>query len=148
MRIRTLSPQECAGILNANRLCRLACCTDGSPYVVPIYFAYADNCLYAFSMPGKKIDCMRGNPKVAALVEEPSEGRGWKSVIAEGSYEELPDRIGYKRERDYAWTLLSRHSNWWEPGALKPEAPPMSERSPHIFFRVVIQSLSGREATE
>lgn len=28
-----------------------------------------------------------------------------------GRYEELPERIGYKRQRDYAWSLLSKHAN-------------------------------------
>jgi uncharacterized protein len=148
MQIHVLSQLECSRTLDANRLCRLACCKDGMPYVVPIYFAHADNCLYAFSMPGKKIDLMRNNPNVAALVEERKEGREWRSVVVEGLYEELPDRIGHKRDRDHAWSLLSKHSDWWEPGALKPDTPPVSEHSPHIFFRVVIQVMSGREARE
>ena len=50
--------------------------------------------------------------------------------------------------RDYAWSLLSKHSDWWEPGALKPEAPALSDHSPHIFFRILIASMSGREATD
>jgi nitroimidazol reductase NimA-like FMN-containing flavoprotein (pyridoxamine 5'-phosphate oxidase superfamily) len=148
MYLLTLSQLECAKVLDNNRLCRLACCGDGTPYVVPIYFAHADNCLYAFSMPGKKIDLMRANPTVSALVEEPKTARGWKTVVVEGAFEELPDRIGHKRERDHAWSLLSKHSDWWEPGALKPTEPPVSDHSPHIFFRIRIREMSGREATE
>ncbi|TGV54549.1 pyridoxamine 5'-phosphate oxidase family protein, partial [Mesorhizobium sp. M2D.F.Ca.ET.160.01.1.1] len=76
MQIRTLSALECTKILTANRFGHLACAKDGQPYVVPFYFAHADNHLYAFSMPGKKIDWMRSNPLVSVQVEERGTGRG------------------------------------------------------------------------
>ena len=88
MQIRTLSALECAKMLTANRVARLACAKDGQPYVVPVHYAYADNHLYAFSMPGKKIHLMRANPLVSVQVDEPCEGRGWKSVVVDGRYEE------------------------------------------------------------
>lgn len=148
MLVRSLSTLECTRVLGANRLGRLACTGDGRPYVVPIFFAFADNYLYAFSMPGRKIDHMRASPHVCMVVEEQGTGRNWKSVVVEGRYEELPDRIGHKHERDRAWLLLSRHFDWWEPGALKPAAVPTSDHFEHIFFRIFIEQLSGREAQE
>ncbi|WP_284274172.1 pyridoxamine 5'-phosphate oxidase family protein [Mesorhizobium huakuii] len=148
MLIRTLSALECTKVLTANRLAALACSRDAQPYVVPIYYAYAENHLYAFSMPGKKIEWMRSNPKVSLQVNERGEERDWRSVIVDGLYEELPDRTGYKEERGHAWAMLSRHFDWWEPGALKPVTPALSHHSPHVFFRIVVKELSGREATE
>lgn len=148
MHIRSLSISECAALLEANRVGRLACARDGRPYVVPIHYAYADNHLYAFSMPGKKIEWMRANPPVSVVVEEHGQGREWKSVVVDGRYEELPDRIGHKHERDRAWSLLSQHVNWWEPGALKPTPLPVADHSNHVFFRILIDELSGREARE
>ncbi|RUM95964.1 pyridoxamine 5'-phosphate oxidase family protein [Pseudaminobacter arsenicus] len=148
MRIRSLSTLECTEVLNLNRLGRLGCAKDGRPYVVPFYFAHDDNYLYAFSMVGKKIEWMRLNPRVSVLVEEHVQGREWKSVIVDGRYEELPDRIGHIRERDHAWSLLSRHFDWWEPGSLKLVTPPLSDHSDHVFFRIWIEQLSGREIKE
>lgn len=148
MLVRSLSEFECTTILAANRLGRLACTKDGRPYVVPIYYAYADNHLYAFSLPGKKVEWMRANPLVCVLVEELGAGREWKCVIADGHYEEIPDRIGYKRERDHAWSLLSKHFDWWEPGALRPVVPVLSDHSEHLFYRIVVDEVSGREAKE
>lgn len=148
MRILTLPTSECTRLLASHHLARLACAKEGQPYVVPIYYAYADNSLYAFSMPGKKIDYMRANASVSILVEEMGEGREWRTVVAEGRYEELPDWVGHKRDRDRAWSLLSRHANWWEPGALKPVTLPLADHTPHIFFRILIEQLSGREAKE
>jgi nitroimidazol reductase NimA-like FMN-containing flavoprotein (pyridoxamine 5'-phosphate oxidase superfamily) len=144
MIIRTLSRAECTKLLAANRIARLACAKDGQPYVVPIYFAYADSHLYAFSMPGKKIEWMRGNPMVSLQVQEGGEGREWKSVVVDGRYEEMIDCAG----RDHAWSQLSRHFDWWEPGGLKPVASEVSDHSPHVFFRISIEQISGREAKE
>ncbi|MER8963320.1 pyridoxamine 5'-phosphate oxidase family protein [Mesorhizobium sp. M0959] len=148
MLIRTLSALECTKLLTANRVGRLACAKDGQPYVVPLHYAHPDNHLYAFSMLGKKIDWMRANPLVSVQVDERGQGRGWRSVVVDGRYEELPDHIGCKVQRDYAWSVLSRHANWWEPGALKPVTPAVSDSTPHVFFRILIEQVSGREASE
>ena len=142
------SMAECRALLAANRLARLACTRDGRPYVVPIYYAYADSHLYSFSMPGKKIKWMQSNPLVSVQVDERGEGREWRSVVLDGRYEELPDRIGHKLEREHAWSLLSKHVDWWEPGGYKPVTPPMSDHSPHVFFRILVEQLPGREAKE
>jgi nitroimidazol reductase NimA-like FMN-containing flavoprotein (pyridoxamine 5'-phosphate oxidase superfamily) len=72
----------------AHRLGRLACCIDNQPFVVPIYYVLKNTYLYSFSMPGKKVDIMRQNPRVSLLVEEIAEGGTWKSVIAAGHFEE------------------------------------------------------------
>ena len=148
MWVRTLSTAECAAILTENRLGRLACAKDGQPYVVPIHFVYSANQVFAFSSLGRKIEWMRANPLVSLLVEQRGQGAAWKSVIADGRYEELPDRIGYKVQRDHAWSLLSRHADWWQPGSLKPVTPSPVARSDHVFFRIAVEELSGREAGE
>ncbi len=93
MQIRNLSTLECAKVLDGNRLAHLACSNEGRAYVVPVYYAHASNALYAFSMPGKKIEWMRANPLVSVLVEQQGASTGWKSVIVDGHYHELPDTI-------------------------------------------------------
>jgi uncharacterized protein len=148
MRIRTLSASECKAVLAAQRVARLACTNNWRPYIVPIHYVYADNAIYAFSLPGKKIEWMKFNPLVCLLVEEKGQGRAWKSVVVDGRYDELPERIGHKQEREHAWSLLSKHASWWEPGALKPDTSLPSGDSPAVFFRVLINEISGRQATE
>lgn len=148
MLVRALSALECTKILTANRVGRLACAKDGQPYVVPFYYAHSDAHLYGFSMPGKKIEWMRANPLVSVQVDEHGQGRGWRSVVVDGRYEELPDRIGHKLQRDHAWSVLSKHADWWEPGSLKPVVPLTADSAPHVFFRILIEEVSGREASE
>lgn len=148
MIIHELSAAQCSNVMSESRMAQLACAQDNRPYVVPIFYAYADGCAYSFTMPGRKLETMRANPNVALLVEEKGEGRSWKSVLAEGTFEELPDRIGYKRLRDRAWSLLAQHVDWWEPGALKPVLPSVTKHSPHVFFRIHVGRMSGRQALE
>lgn len=148
MWVRTLSTIECTKLVEAGRLAYLACSKDDRPYLVPIYYAFDKAVLYAFTMPGKKLDLVRANPRVALLIEQRSAANEWRSVVVEGRFEELPDRLGHKVQRDRAWALLSRHSNWWEPGSLKPYPEKLSDHSPHVFFRIVIDQISGREGRE
>lgn len=148
MIVTALSTLDCTRLLEAGRVGHLACSKDGRPYVVPIHYAYGENALYAFSMPGKKIDFMRANPLVSVLVEEHLAGRGWRSVVVDGRFEELPDRVGHKARRDHAWSLLSRHSDWWEPGALKPASAAGVDGSSTVFFCIFVEAVSGRQATE
>lgn len=148
MFVRNMSTLDCTKILDRVRLGRLACSKDDQPYVIPLHFAHADNRLYAFSLLGKKIEIMRSNPRVCVIVEEPGPGREWKSVVVNGQFEEFPDRIGSKQALEHAWSLLSQHAAWWEPGALKPIDPGAGAPSKPIFFAIRIDELSGREARD
>jgi len=143
--IARLNKSECIDVIKLNRLGRLACSSGDQPYVVPIYYSFAGQHIYSFTMPGQKLNWMRANPRVCLLVDESGEG-AWRSVVAIGTFEELPDSVGYKREREHAWQLLSQHANWWEPGSLRPDPAAISDHSPHVFYRVFLGELSGRSA--
>lgn len=145
MIVKELTEQECMAVVLASSLGHLACAKDNQPYVVPITFVFADHHIYSFSMLGQKIEWMRQNQQICLQIGEFKQSQGWKSVVVYGVYEELPDRLGSKRERDHAWSLLSKHANWWEPGSLKPVPTAETE---HVFFRIRIDRLTGRHAFE
>lgn len=148
MIVREMTAQENAAVVAGGRMARLACARDGQPYLVPIHYVFADRFLYSFSMAGQKIEWMRQNPKVCVQIDDLASARNWKSVVVYGAFEELADRIGTKVERDRAWSLLEKHANWWEPGGLKPVMPPMSATSAHLFYRIRIDSMTGRQAID
>lgn len=143
MIISNMDRSGCMTLLEKANAGRLACSKDGQPYLVPITFVKEGGYLYGFSLEGQKVEWMRENPKVCVQVDEFANAREWKSVIVYGKFEELPDRIGSKIQRERAWGLLSRHAEWWEPGGLKPAgvAP-----TPHLFYRIQIEELTGRQA--
>ena len=148
MLVQEMTRLECAAVLSASRLGRLGCAKGGQPYVVPIHFAFADNLIYSFSMPGQKVDWMRENPLVCIEVNEPGKNREWRSVVVNGVFEELTDTPQWQSGREHAWSLLSRHVDWWEPGDLKPTAEPIEGKSRHLFYRIRIETMTGRRCVE
>ncbi|OAP35101.1 hypothetical protein AU381_25385 [Sinorhizobium glycinis] len=149
MFVREMRREECQAVVAAGDLARLACCKDGQPYIVPITYAHSGNCLYCFSMPGQKIDWMRSNSNISLQIDEFASNRQWKSVVVTGRYRELPAAApGRRSECIHAWSLLEKKANWWEPGGLRPVPQTISAASPHIFFCVDIEEMTGRAAGE
>lgn len=148
MMIRELTYSQCRAMIAGQRLARLACAENGIPYVVPISYACSGNQLYAFSMPGKKLDMLHANPRACLLVEAFESKHHWRSVVIDGAFRELPDTDEFHHERLKAWSLLADDFDWWEPGALKPQPQTTVATSPHVFFEIDIIEMSGREASE
>ena len=126
MMVKEMTRSECIGLISASRLGRLACSKNDRPYIIPIYYALDGNCLYSFSMPGQKA--------------------GWRSVVIYGKYQEFPDTDQWHHQRLHAWSILERHIDWWEPGALKPMPQPIASASPHLFYGIDIVEVTGRMA--
>ncbi|WP_421912201.1 pyridoxamine 5'-phosphate oxidase family protein [Mesorhizobium sp.] len=159
MNVKDMTREDCIALLKSERLGRLACVRDSRPYVVPIHFAFGDNFIFSFSLPGKKVEWMRGNPHVCLQVDDVGNADGWKSVVVEGVFEELPKGPSRDQtippeaqapagdhDREYAWSLLAQHANWWEPGAFKPGTAAIISGS-HLFYQIRIETISGRQAS-
>ncbi|KQV79258.1 pyridoxamine 5'-phosphate oxidase family protein [Rhizobium sp. Root1220] len=144
MAVREMTERESRELLAQGNVGHLACVHDNHPYVVPVHYAFDAEKLYVFSLTGQKIDWLRSNPNACLQVEASGEHHRWKSVVAEGTYHELPDTPQWHNERLYAWSLLQKRSFWWEPGSSKPGAGSDEPEVP-IFFSISIDKLSGRE---
>jgi nitroimidazol reductase NimA-like FMN-containing flavoprotein (pyridoxamine 5'-phosphate oxidase superfamily) len=68
---------------------RIGCHAGGVTYVVPISYAYYDNCIYAYSGKGMKIDFMKQNPNVCFQIDDTRDLTNWQSVICWGKFEEM-----------------------------------------------------------
>lgn len=179
MTIHEMTQGECLNVIAEGRLARLACARDNQPYVVPIYYAHHKSVdgvsyLYAFTTVGQKVEWMRANPLVCVEWDEVARHDQWESIVAFGSYEELPgppdvDRevgrhpgraatnaptvaddseIGYERQR--AAELLRKHSNWWEPGCATWAASETRDHSrpfDALYYRIRLDRITGRRAT-
>jgi uncharacterized protein len=88
---RELSLREVDEFLRGQRIARLGCYADGVTYVVPLIYAYEDGAVVAVTTEGRKTAMLRENPRVCVEVDEyDADGKGsWRSVIGQGSYEEL-----------------------------------------------------------
>ena len=87
--IGTLAPTEIERLLHQHRIGRLAVSAEDHPFIVPIAYAYDGECLYGYSMNGRKIQTMRAQPRVCFEIDEIDSPSSWRSVVAEGVYEEL-----------------------------------------------------------
>jgi nitroimidazol reductase NimA-like FMN-containing flavoprotein (pyridoxamine 5'-phosphate oxidase superfamily) len=148
MNVTDMTRQESIDILSASRLGRLACARENQPYVVPFHYVFSDNHLYSFSLMGQKVEWMRQNGQVCVQVDQMESYRKWQSVVVFGAYEELPATTQWERERGHAWSLLQQHANWWEPGDLKPDAQAPARTSAHLFYRIRVETVTGRRATD
>lgn len=145
MVIERMNDSECRGVLERALVGRLGCAMDGQPYVVPVYLAYEDDCVYVFSTFGKKIEWMRANPRVCLQVDEGSGQSGWMSVVANGRYEELPEPE-FTSERAHARKLLEKRHRWWLNALAERRLEANDVSIDPMFFRIHIDSMSGLAA--
>jgi nitroimidazol reductase NimA-like FMN-containing flavoprotein (pyridoxamine 5'-phosphate oxidase superfamily) len=87
--ILEMSPSEIGAFVLSQRVGRIGCHVDGETYVVPVIFGWAGEYIYVYTTVGKKVDMMRANQRVCFEVDEYLANGNWRSVIAQGTYEEL-----------------------------------------------------------
>ncbi len=143
MRVRELSQTACRRILSGAKVVRIACARDGQPYVVPVGVVFDGSDLYSFSTVGQKIAWMRANPLVCVEFDEIEDALHWTTVVAFGRFEELTRSAAHRRARAHAEEVLGRHENFWLPGAARTT---MREPTTPVFFRIVIETMTGRQA--
>ena len=100
--IGRLSPAEVEELLSQQIIGRIGCCSEEMVYVVPISYAYQDNCVYCHTYEGRKMQMMRNHPEVCFQVDETKDMANWKSVIAWGRF----DEVNEKEERAKALKIL------------------------------------------
>jgi uncharacterized protein len=148
MLITDLSEKEIADFMTRARLARLACAQNGQPYIVPIFCAYQNGCLYCASTEGKKIDWMRANPLVCVELEEVHSPQHWTSVVIDGRFEEIPHTPEWEPEREFAWSILQQRSIWWEPAYVETIVNRTEKALHPLYFRIHIRHIAGRRACE
>jgi nitroimidazol reductase NimA-like FMN-containing flavoprotein (pyridoxamine 5'-phosphate oxidase superfamily) len=133
--IAVLPQDEIEELLRTALVGRIACCahgvdgSDGRPYVVPLSYGYDGESIYAHSGLGRKIRLMRAQPLVTFEVDRADASDRWRSVIADGVYEEILDPI----VREHALAVIYP----------KPELLP--NLSPEtIVYRIHLTAKSGR----
>jgi nitroimidazol reductase NimA-like FMN-containing flavoprotein (pyridoxamine 5'-phosphate oxidase superfamily) len=134
--IHELAAEGIDALLRSAIVGRIACCGhgvagDGRPYLVPLAYGYDGEAVYAHSGPGRKLDLMRAEPRVTFEVDEAEAPDRWRSVIAEGTFEEIIEPT----QRDAALAVI-----YGADGT--PELGPQT-----VVFRIRLTSRSGRYET-
>jgi nitroimidazol reductase NimA-like FMN-containing flavoprotein (pyridoxamine 5'-phosphate oxidase superfamily) len=131
-----LPRDEIDRFLDEQTVGRVGCHDAGTTYVVPVIYARRASALYVLTTEGRKIQMMRKNPAVCFEVDEYDGKTGnWRSVIVQGSYEEL-DEEG----KVVAVSVLSQRFGTRRASSERPRVPP----GPTVAFCIHIQSVTGR----
>lgn len=133
--IRKLSGEEALALLREKHLARLGCVSDGGPYVVPVNYACDDVSIIVHSLPGRKIDAMRADPRVCVQADEIKDQFNWSSVIAFGRYEEIAR--GAARELALERLLAAF------PALTPVESVGARDGREPVVFRVLIERVTG-----
>lgn len=144
MLIREMTESECGCALEQLDFGRLACVRDHQPYIVPVYISCEGRHLYGVTTLGQKIEWMRSNPLVCLEIDDRTNHYQWMSIVVYGRYEELPDTPEHERARAHALEVVQRRPMWWQPAAISIDR---KEHRPPIFYRIHIESMTGRRAT-
>jgi len=133
--IEALTDAEAHAFLDRQVVGRVGCHLDGQTYVVPVIYAWDGDCVYVQSIEGQKIEMMRANPRVCFEVDEYRSGGGWRSVIVDGTYEEM-----HGDDASAALALLVRRFSGTPVGHGERRH---SDRAP-VAFRIRPERTTGR----
>ena len=147
MFIHEMTEFECRQALQQTTVGRLACARDNQPYIVPIYFAFHGEHIYAFTTLGQKVEWMRLNPRVCVEIDERTGHDQWQSIVVFGQYEELSDLPKFAAPRAKALELLQKHVMWWQPASVGATHRDLPHSEEPIFYRIRIERMTGRRAT-
>ena len=121
-------------LLNQN-IGRLGCCSENMPYVIPVNYFFDGEDIYVHSMPGRKIQILRANPRVCLQVDEIKDTFNWLSVIAFGLFEEIHDTA----ERDRILAAMFQRL----PHMTPVESKARDSMSEVIVFRIRVEQITG-----
>jgi nitroimidazol reductase NimA-like FMN-containing flavoprotein (pyridoxamine 5'-phosphate oxidase superfamily) len=110
-------------IIKRCRVCRLAMCDDGQPYIVPLNFGYDGSFLYFHTAPeGRKIDIIKRNNRVGfefdilhdiVTAEQACKwGAKYESVMGSGTAE-IVDDLEAKKEA-LEWIMRQYGNGAWD----------------------------------
>lgn len=143
--IQEMTRQMSINLLKSSHLGRIACAQGSQPYVVPFFFAYHESFIYSFATVGTRIEWMRANPLVCVEVERIASRHEWRTVVIFGRYQELPETPEFHGARVVAHDLLAMTAIWWEPGYVKTFHQGDERPLQPIYFRIVINQISGHQ---
>jgi len=140
------SIEEIEAIIRKSLVCRLGMADENGPYIVPLSFGYADNCLFFHSAnEGKKIDILRKNNKVCFEFDTDKDivrgdkacdwGMKFKSVIGFGKAFIVEDVESKKAALD---VIMAHYSD----GSFEYDQKKL-ERT--VVIKVEIESMTGKK---
>jgi len=145
---RNLDKKECVTLLEQNYIGRLAYISGGCPHIVPITYFYdpETHSITSYSSEGHKIQEMRKNTAVCLAVDEIASISNWKSVLLQGTFEEL-SRIDAKHmlhEFSEGVKKVIKNNYGEHPKYISEFSAKIDAEDTPIVFRIKITELTGK----
>jgi uncharacterized protein len=135
MNIGKLRDTDALAILREGNLGRLGCIAAGWPYVVPVNYFFDGKDIYIHTLPGKKLDALRANPRACLQVDEIKDSFNWRSVIAYGTFEEVSNE---ETQENVLTKLYSR-----APHMTPVESRLVEGMTGTTVFRIKVEDVTG-----
>jgi nitroimidazol reductase NimA-like FMN-containing flavoprotein (pyridoxamine 5'-phosphate oxidase superfamily) len=135
MSISKLGDMDSLAILREGTLGRLGCIAADWPYVVPVNYFFDGRDIYIHTLPGKKLDALRANPRVCLQVDEIKDSYNWRSVIAYGTFEEVSN----EETKENVLTKLYSRLPYMTP----VESKLVEGAKGTVVFRIKVEEVTG-----
>jgi uncharacterized protein len=135
MSISKLGDRDSLAILREGTLGRLGCIAADWPYVVPVNYLFDGRDIYIHTLPGKKLDALRDNPRVCLQVDDIKDSYNWRSVIAYGTFEEVSNE---EMRENVLTKLYSRL-----PHMTPVESKMVEGAKGTVVFRIKMEEVTG-----
>jgi nitroimidazol reductase NimA-like FMN-containing flavoprotein (pyridoxamine 5'-phosphate oxidase superfamily) len=147
-----LTQDEILETLQQHTVGRLGC-TDGEyVYIVPVGYIFEYDHILCHSLNGMKIDMMRNHPTVCFQLDEIHSLSNWRSIIANGIYEEIVDEkeIQSAKEKFANHHVVKKASISSRPpeSMEQPDRNAKPKYTTTVFYRIRFTNLSGRFENE
>jgi len=141
--------REIEAIIHKAEVCRLGLAVDNTPYIVPVFFGYENNCLYIHcAREGRKMDMIRQNNNVCFEMEVDTEitnrdkpacqwSSTYRSVIGWGSAFILEN----DEEKKQALDVIMRHYS--HRTSFEYKKKPVEEVA---VIKIVVAHLGGKQS--
>lgn len=145
---RNLTTSENHFILKNNYVGHLGYIYRNRPYVVPItyYFSEEDNTIICYSGEGHKISAMRQHSAIALEVAEVNSINDWKSVMVQGTYEELEGSHGKAQLHEFSLGVkhLLKDKENLDASFISEFSSKIHKGEVPIVFRIKIEEITGK----
>jgi nitroimidazol reductase NimA-like FMN-containing flavoprotein (pyridoxamine 5'-phosphate oxidase superfamily) len=135
-------------ILSTNKVCRIALASKNEPYIVSMFYGYANGCLYLHSArEGKKLDIIKENSRVCFEISDSIEiiqsetpcgfSTRYRSIIGQGKISVLTNEHEKRSGLSVLMNQNTSKSDW---------NIPTDEIEKIAVLKIQIESITGKKS--
>ncbi len=140
--VQEMTDDEIEEVLQSVGYGHFACARNNKPYVVPISYVYSKPNIYIYTTEGKKSDIINDNPRVCLQVEDVINNTQWRSVVFNGTAEQITDRA----EREEVLKLILKTNPTLTPAISIRWMDNWVRENREIVYKIKPDTATGRSA--